>query len=101
MPSINQYEVEMKPYEVGGWWVLSVFNVNDPERDITDPVAVGYLGDSDRKSLGMEMAKFPIRMSAEKWVATYTESPRRVPHSVQDYILKGCKDFPFAFNTSV
>jgi hypothetical protein len=101
MPSINQYEVEMKPYEVGGWWILSVFNVNDPERDITDPVAVGYLGEIDREWLGIQMAKFPIRMSAEKWVATYTESPRQVPYSVQDYILKGCKDFPFAFNTSV
>ena len=101
MPSINQYEVEMKPYEVGGWWTLSVYNVNGPERDFNDPVAVGYLGDSDRVALGMEMAKFPIRMSAEKWVQTYTELPRQVPYSVQDYILKGCKDFPFAFNTSV
>jgi hypothetical protein len=101
MPSINQYEVEMKPYEVGGWWVLSVFNVNDPERDLTDPVVVGYLTEIDRRTLGIEMAKFPIRMSAKKWLETYTDKGRQIPHSVQDYILKGCKDFPFAFNTSV
>ncbi len=93
MPSLDKYDVEMKPYSVGGWWTLEVFVVNDPEVDATHSIFDIYLNERDQESLGIQMAHFPIRMSAEKWIKTYTSDNRIIPLTIVERLTKVLPNF--------
>lgn len=80
---LNQYEVSVEPYPVGGWWHIQVFLVNNPEIAVTDVQAGGFITEQDLAKMKIQKdAK--VRMSAEKFMKMYSPLPRKVLEVLAD-----------------